>query len=351
MTDDKAEKPAKVSSFEVRAAPEIERLREEIGAIEAGTDPVLVGPFTGEVGFELLYWIPLLRWAVREFPGLRGRLVVVSRGGTQWWHSGLDARYVDLFDVSSVDDLVERRESLKQREITAYEEELLARVSSALGIEHALVLHVSLLFNMYYRIRKIDQHGFARSVRHADSAVEGLAAVFEPMPQPPLGPLEGLLPDEYVAVRFYFRPSFPESPESRDFAAATIEAITRKLPVVLLNNSLELDDHADFAVAGEGRVVTIDHLMRPEDNLHLQTIAISRASAFVGTYGGLAYLAPFLGVPSLSFSSHPEHTHPWHLELAQNVCRAPGFGSIVSLRPHDLRLIELVGLPAADPSR
>ncbi|MEA2150691.1 MAG: hypothetical protein QOD69_2521, partial [Solirubrobacteraceae bacterium] len=69
--------------------------------------------------------------------------------------------------------------------------------------------------------------------------------------------------------------------------------------------------------------------------------------AFVGTYGGLSYLAPHLGVPSLAFSSLPEHTHPFHLELAQRIFDGPGFGDIVSLRAADLELIGLVTPTAA----
>src|SRR4051812_27014447 len=63
-------------------------LRDEIARLAKSRGPVLVGPFTGEVGFELLYWLPLVRWAVREFPALEGRLVVISRGGvSHWWQS------------------------------------------------------------------------------------------------------------------------------------------------------------------------------------------------------------------------------------------------------------------------
>jgi hypothetical protein len=76
--------------------------------------------------------------------------------------------------------------------------------------------------------------------------------------------------------------------------------------------------------------------MSAETNLAVQTVAISRARGFVGTYGGLAYLGPFLGVPSISFSSEPEHTQPWHLALAQAVAAEPGFGACVTGRPDEV---------------
>ena len=46
--------------------------------------------------------------------------------------------------------------------------------------------------------------------------------------------------------------------------------------------------------------------MTPRNNLAVQTKVISGARAFIGTYGGLSYLAPFYGVNSLAFYSNPE---------------------------------------------
>ena len=60
--------------------------------------PVLAGSWLGEIAFELLYWVPILRWAISEFPGLRDRLVVLSRGGAGPWYRGLAWRYIDLFE-------------------------------------------------------------------------------------------------------------------------------------------------------------------------------------------------------------------------------------------------------------
>jgi hypothetical protein len=36
-------------------------LRQALQGIE-GTGDIIAGPWTGEVGFELLYWIPFLNW-------------------------------------------------------------------------------------------------------------------------------------------------------------------------------------------------------------------------------------------------------------------------------------------------
>ena len=66
--------------------------------------------------------------------------------------------------------------------------------------------------------------------------------------------------------------------------------------MVLLNPGLSVDDHADLDISGMG-VHRTDRLMMPDQNLDVQTEVISRARAFVGTYGGLAYLGRSMACP------------------------------------------------------
>lgn len=338
----KTKAKSKLGAIEKRVTPEIDRVRAQLSELATGGRRILVGPYTSEVGFELLYWIPFLRWAVHEFPELRGRLIVVSRGGVREWCSGLDAEYVDLFDVSSPEELVSRRQSLKQPELTEFESEIVERVERRLGVAGLDLMHPSILFSFYYRAVKADSLAFARAVHETEAGVAGLAASFQPIPRPlEAGPLAGILPDDYVAVRFYFRPSFPDTEENRRFAAAVVDSLAAHTTVALLNTGIELDDHRDFASSPNERVIPVGQLASPADNLHVQTIALSRARAFVGTYGGLSYLAPFLRVPSLAFSSAPEHTHPWHLELAQRVFACNGWAPLLALRPSDVLLVDL----------
>ena len=82
----------------------------------------------------------------------------------------------------------------------------------------------------------------------------------------------------------------------RRFITDLLTQLTEHIDVVLLNTGHRFDDHADFAAVSKGRVHTVEHLMRPETNLAVQTEIIRNAQAFVGTYGGFSYLAPLLGV-------------------------------------------------------
>ena len=320
----------------------LKRVRAELAALARGDEPVLVGPFVGEVGFELLYWLPFVRWAVEQEPGLRGRLVLVSRGGTASWAADLDVSgYVDVLSLVSPEDLVRRRPALKQREVSAFDEELLAAVRNQLGVRDAGVLHPSLLFNFYYPVVKRDRRAFAAAVTPTDGGASGLAASYRPIAAPAGPPPEAGLPDDYVAVRFYGRASLPASAENQALVRRVVANLADKVPVVLLGHDLELDDHSDIGAGRGERILSVAHLMRPADNLDVQTRVLAGARGFVGTYGGLSYLAPSLGLPSVALTSSLEGLQPWHLDLAQQVFAMPGFGSLACVTTADSELLDL----------
>ncbi len=327
--------PKRLPVDELRADLE-SRLEAQLAPLAERSGPVIAGPFVGEVGFELLYWIPFLRWAVARFPSLRGRLTVVSRGGTGGWYRGLDADYVDVLSIISPEQLVAQRAALKQRELSELDETVYTRVAADLGVDACDGLHPALLFNTFYSILKVDERAYVRAIApRPDGVIDGLAAAYEQSRASDLPAVRERLPDEYAAVRFYFRPSFRDTPENRAFARSMVERISRRIPVVLLNNRMELDDHHDFHPGEGDRVITLDDLMVPENNLAVQTSAVACAKVLVGTYGGLSYLAPFLGVPAISFTADAAWTRSCHLELAQAIFGHDGWGSLISLRLGD----------------
>jgi hypothetical protein len=323
---------------------EVDHLRGMLRDLAARPGPVVAGPFTGEVGFELLYWIPFLRWAVREVPELRGRLVVVSRGGVAGWIEGLDARYVDILSLFPPEDFARHRAVAdKQREVRPFEDQVVRAVRDRLRLPEGSVLHPSVMYEAYFRFLKLNQLAYPRHLApRPDGAVDGLTAVYEPIARPDRATLPVELPRDYVAVRFYSRDSFPDSPEAAGFASAVIEALARHVTVVLIGTRVALDEHRDVQGRLPEGVVTVDHAMRPEDNLAVQTAVVAHARAFVGTYGGFSYLAPFLRVPSISFSTEREKTQPWHYELAQGIFAGAAWGDFVALRHTDLALVDLV---------
>src|SRR5262249_4205241 len=112
---------------------------------------------------------------------------------------------------------------------------------------------------------------------------------FEP---PERGPLPVDLPDDYVAAKFYFSASFPDTTANREFIASLLRKVAPRSPVALLSSGLQIDDHRDWLPSLEksGRIIDLAGRMPPERNLEIQTAAVSRSRMFFGTYGGFSYL-------------------------------------------------------------
>src|SRR4029453_7890176 len=121
---------------------EAETIDQDIARLAAGRHPIVAGPWLTEVGYEVLYWIPFLRWFQDAFGITRDRLVVVSRGGMEAAYREIAASYVDIFDVMTPAELAarnaERRSSgegggQKQSSASSLDNELLAAARSRLG--------------------------------------------------------------------------------------------------------------------------------------------------------------------------------------------------------------------------
>lgn len=282
--------------------------------------PVVVGPWLSEIGFELLYWIPFLRWVLPEAGIPRDRVVVLSRGGCAHWYGDLADTYIELFEHLSPDEVrVLNRERIaqqasagpeiglrvghmtaKQYSLMRAERELLQRV----GLKGAALVHPSLmyrLFRLYWRHRVRDLYDRCARVLPMLCPVE-----VSPIAKP------------YVAVKFYSSQACAD----RDGTAATVRQIVARLadvmPVVVIDSGEQYDDHGVFLM-DDPRVTVLANL-DPRTNLMVQTAVIAHASAFIGTYGGFSYLAPLLGVPTTALYTDRNFRDD-HLQLACRIFR------------------------------
>jgi hypothetical protein len=299
--------------------------RSFISRLAQGQAPIVLGPWVTEVGFELLYWIPFLAWAQREFALDPERLVVVSRGGTASWYRHITRRYVEIFDLISASEFVEAnrrrieaaRGRVKSYAVAETDLDLVERTRALLGVPQLSLLPPSLMYTFY---RSWWQGGSPTDTWHVEnhSRYARLA--------PPESSLAPDLPEEFVAVKFYFSNAFPDTRANRDFVATLVRDLAARTPVVLLNGNPRLDDHVECDPGRMERVTTVGERMTPSCNLALQTEIVSRAKAFVGTYGGLSYVAPLLGVNAIAFYSErrfKEH----HLALAHRIFASLGGAS------------------------
>jgi hypothetical protein len=309
------------------------RLSSDLGRLAAGRDTIVVGPWLGEVGFELLYWVPFLRWFATTFHVAPERLLIVSRGGTASWYRPFAARYRDIFDYLTPEEFRRRHDERvaangeqKQTQVLAFERLVLRELTT--DVHSRSMLHPSTMYGLFnpFWWGHVDQEWVHRFAKYQLLTAEHVGSV-----SPGLNDVDGKRP-AYTAVKFYFNDCFPDTPENRAFVRRALQALTERGPVVSLATNLRLDDHASDEAESFG-VRTLPHDMHPRENLALQTAIVAGASAFVGTYGGFSYLAPFVNVRSTAYFSDPDGYSARHLLMARSALESIDAGGLLDVRP------------------
>ena len=302
----------------------------------AGTGPLLVGPWTGEVGYEVLYWIPFLRWLTAAYRLRPERVVAVSRGGAGSWYAGIAGTYIDVLELMTPEAFGARARSVaseartaKQLALSPLDEEIVASASRRVG-GGAQVVHPSLMYRLFapFWSGHASMSFLERHTRFARVA-------------PPSDFDLSTLPREYVAVKFYTARSLPADPSIRATLRSIVSGLAARTPVVLLDAAVRLDEHEDFAFDDVPNTVSATRLMTPANNLGVQTQIMAGARAYVGTCGSVAWLAPMLGVDTVPLLADAGFLHA-HLHVARRAFhRMPGAGSFA---PCDVGAVARLGL-------
>lgn len=291
--------------------PETRRLitRAYLAHLARSSKPIIIGPMRSELGFEGLYWVPFLRWFVKTYQIDAKRLSVVTRGGAAVLY-GLPS--VDLYRLRSVDTV--RLENQydwqgsklqKQTSMTTWDRHVMKEAAARLlgRGEKYHVLHPSW---MYWALAPFwdEQRG-----------MNYLASMTDYEPITGIPPLAHILPAQYVAMKWYDRVTWPaQDPQVQSFMASVVSIVGASSKIVLLTGSPEADDHADIVIKHPS-VVTLPSVA-PEANLAQQIQVLSKATAFIGPYGGVAQLALRMGIPSASFYKAFGGTAHSHLSLS-----------------------------------
>jgi hypothetical protein len=267
--------------------------------------PVIVGPWLSEVGFELLYWIPMLRRLLADRD--RSRVVALSRGGVGSWYAGIADTYLELFDWVDPGELHTeqvRRQARgggqKQTAISAFEAAITAEARRRTDLADAVVLHPYVMYNRY---RAVWMRRRSPRVVWDEAKYEALAT-----PRRPGG---------YVAVRAYYSDCLPATAATTDKVRRVVERVARQHRVVALASGGATDDHEDVPLDDIPNV----ELVTPRaaaSNLADQTEVISGASLLLCSYGGLSYLGPLLHVPTVALYSR-ETFNSVHLDVVRRM--------------------------------
>jgi hypothetical protein len=331
-------KKASHQSRSVSAESQARQLtKQALARLTDGSKPILVGPWLGEIGFEVLYWIPFLRW-MQESSGIDpSRLIAVSRGGTAAWYQNVCGRYQEVFDYFSPDECYERNLKQaglhqKQEGVGEFDRDIVKRVERSLGIGECEMLHPSLMYELFFPFWR----------NQASIRLVEMLSTYRLFPPVEIPDVDGWLPEDYVAVKLYANDSFPNVGENRKIAQQIVDRLTEQGNVLLLDTGLHLDEHRPFPIADRKGLMRIDRLVTPRNNLAVQTQIISRARACVGTFGGFSFLSAFCGVDSVAVYSHPTQFRAHHLDVAWRVFSTLEGGAFVPLDTAHIGLLRNV---------
>ena len=316
------------------------QIEREIAAVARGRGPIVVGPWLSEVGFEVLYWIPFLRWFEDRYRVDRERVIAVSRGGVAEWYGDVAARYVEIFDHLSPEEFSRRNRERHQREESggqkqttagALDNDLIAAASSSTGSGDAAVCHPSLMYRLFNQFW-FGNRALDLVVSHTRYAPLSVTTSVD------LG-----LPERYIAAKFYTGAALPGTSESRGALRELVRVAAIRMPVIMLDTGMTTDEHEDYLFHDIPNVVSLRERLVPSTNLGVQTSVIAGAQGFIGTCGSLAWLAPFLGVDTLAVYSE-ERFLVSHIYFAGQAYRQIGAARFDTL---DLRAVTELNLLAS----
>jgi hypothetical protein len=289
------------------------RAGRELEAALRSDQHLVVGPFLGELGYELLYWRPWVLRLLRSHAVDPARVTVVGRGGSGSWYGEYATGSRDAFELLPASEVLARVEARvartgqrKQLAVDPLDRELLALAAPGAAPIHPL--------HMFWRTR----FAWEGLLPPAEAVA---AADHDPLPRGVLPPaVAERLPERYVVLKAYFNECVPDTAGSRSGFARLAAALALATPVVALQPGFEADDHEDWFAAG---AVRVDDLLEPASNLAVQTAIVGRADRLYSTYGGFSYLGPYLGVPTTALGEAGDENqhHEAMLRAARNGAR------------------------------
>ena len=256
----------------------------------------LIGPFTEEIGFEVLYWIPFLHKLFEARPNCD--LIIFSRGGVSSWYKDLPnktLKYIDVYDFISPEEFRIKKLARKQHKLTEID-----RLDKELVIRSGVprtVIHPSLMY-----LGLMDWFSGNISELELDSILN-----FEFVQPRPTGNLSltkrniNIRSRKYICLKLYNGPALTIDRRESEFFTTLLNWLDSiGIDVVNLELGIALDDHSYPNFLNQRQALLNIEIKK---NLDVQTKLIKSSLGVISSYGGFAHLAAMLGVPSIAFSN------------------------------------------------
>jgi DNA-binding phage protein len=277
--------------------------------------PILCGPWRSEVGYEILYWLPFLHCFLKTYGIDPARMIAIGRGGSAAWYQFPGS--ADLYEFLPVETV--RQFSLQSRQKTGsinqhteedWERQVTRLAARSLGLEKYSVLSPSWM----YRLLAPYWEG-KRPIKWLDKYL------LQPvrLTAPPL-PDDLLLPETFIAMRWYARATWPHREDLVLWSRRLVEKVSAHVPVVLID-APHMDDHGDINLGDIPNTTRLSQIANTTalNNLAVQTAVIAKAKGYIGTYGGMSQAALRFGVPTIALYDSFEQTSPAHLQLTHDL--------------------------------
>ena len=281
---------------------------------------LVLAPWLGEIGYEVLYWIPFLNQMAEKGAIDKSRLTVISRGGVREWYKDIADNYIEIYDYLTPEELNKfKSEKYKKtgtqkliNQDNSTEDEILSRIYSE-GILPKNIYYPTEFFSsmapLFSRLGKAAPFRMAsdmlihKQINSANTNFEHLT---------PHG--------KYICVNFYTRPSFLPSSEEYASLIASIDKLARRLEatVIQIDSGNGLDaEHGHFSSLPNWITSQKIYCANPSDNLEWQSTLINNSILYIGTYGGPSYIPLMYNVPAVALYTSRKGLNPLHEHVAK----------------------------------
>jgi hypothetical protein len=284
-------------------------------------DHIIIAPWLGEIGYEVLYWIPFLVKMKETGRLTNAKITVISRGGVSAWYQEVSSEYIEIYDYLTPTAFEEIKSNRIKRVGTQKlsvldnesEKEILKTIFPNID-SFENVLYPS---DFFYPTRALfSQLGRVAPFKMASDLLST---------NPYFGvdsEMNSLIPDSpYICVKFYKRTSFEVSEEVMKALIDSLLLFAHKkgYRIIDLDSGSDLDlQHASFKESS--KLLTSQSIFdsQPSNNLSWQSALIKNSKLFIGTYGGPSYLPMMFNVPTIALITSRKGLNPIHERVVQH---------------------------------
>lgn len=279
----------------------------------APADYVAFGPWVGEVGWEVLYWIPFVNWVIKQYGLEKKKLYVVSRGGNSSWYRSMGVEFEYLPVETYMPEIKQKLLAQQDTNKGMKKEKVVSTLDLAMDDMKRAVSTVegrSMKGPAFFCVSPDDMYalsmpfaGHHLGFRYLLSCQDQPAAPVNRQGESACEYVKSLeLPERFVTLRLYNRASLTYSRELvlgvLRFTRSLCQRTKSGCVILVYPHDTDHSEVFDGAALAMEECRALDPTvveLSKTDNLDVQTEILLRSAVTITTHGGLAYLSAWCG--------------------------------------------------------